>query len=260
MSVITLECSVISSRPAPMLPEILLGAPQKLAEVLARRLEDAGRAAIAARGRFALALPGGTTAQTLLPRLAVAELDWARTDCFWSDERAVPPADPESNFGLARGLLLDPAGVPAASIHRMVGEAPDLQAAADAYRSEMTRVLGPTPSLDVVLIGMGPDGHICSLFPGHALLRERSRWVAVIEDSPKPPPRRLTFTMPALAAAALVIVAAFGEAKAGAVREALEDPESQLPVSLVARSGPRIVFLLDPAAASRLERPPQPTA
>lgn len=243
-----------------MLPEILVGAPEKAADALARRLEAEARAAIAARGRFALALPGGTTATRLLPRLAAADLDWTRTHCFWSDERAVPPTDPESNYGLARALLLEPARVPATCIHRMKADADDLAAAANDYASEMVSVLGAAPRLDVVLIGMGPDGHICSLFPGHALLRERSRWVAAIVDSPKPPPRRLTFTMPALAAVALVIVAAFGEGKAAAVREAVEDPDSQLPVSLLARSGPRIVFLLDPAAASRLERPPQELA
>lgn len=243
-----------------MLPEILVGAPEKLADRLARRIQAEAGTATSARGRFALALPGGSTATTLLPRLAVADLDWARIHCFWSDERAVPPTDPESNYGLARALLLEPARVPVPCIHRMEAEADDLEAAADAYAAEMVMTLGTTPRLDVILIGMGPDGHVCSLFPGHPLLSERSRWVAAIVDSPKPPPRRVTFTMPALAAAGLVIVAAFGEAKAAVVRAALEEPDSQLPVSLLTRSGPRIVFLLDPAAASRLERPPQPLA
>jgi 6-phosphogluconolactonase len=101
---------------------------------------------------------------------------------------------------------------------------------------------------------VGPDGHVCSLFPGHPLLAERRRWVAVVEDSPKPPPRRLTLTLPVLAAAELVVVAALGTSKAEVVREALADKESALPLALVVRQARRAVLLLDPDAA-QLIRP-----
>jgi 6-phosphogluconolactonase len=235
-----------------MLPEILVGKPENLQEVLARRLEDVARLAIVARGRFALALPGGSVATTFFPRLATAQVDWSRTHCFWGDERALPPTDPESNYGVARALLLDRAGVPAGGVHRMKADEDDLEGAAHAYENELVSALGRPPRLDVVILGMGPDGHVCSLFPGHSLLQERTRWVSAVVDSPKPPSRRLTLTLPSLEAAAFVVVAAFGETKAAALREAIEDSGSALPVALAVRGAARALFLLDQGAASRL--------
>lgn len=243
---------MVRSRRRPMLPEIIVDRAENLEEALALRFEEEARSAIATGGRFAVALPGGSVATTFFPRLAAARLDWARTHCFWGDERAVPPTDSASNYGIARALLLERVGVPPAHIHRMKAEAEDLDTAATEYANEMVRVLGTPPRLDIVLLGMGPDGHVCSLFPGHALLHDRGRWVEAVVDSPKPPPRRLTLTLPALTAAALVVVAALGEPKAAAVREALEDSASVLPVSLAVRGAPRALFLLDQAASSRL--------
>ena len=153
-----------------MAPESIVDKPGALAFTLAARLEREAEAAQAARGRYSLAISGGSVATALFPRFATARIDWSRTDFFWCDERAVPPDDAESNFGAARTLWLEPAGVPEASIHRMEGEAADLTAAAEAYAQTLRRVLGDPPRLDTVLLGMGPDGHICSLFPGHPLL------------------------------------------------------------------------------------------
>ena len=232
--------------------EIVVDKTLALGEVLAARLEEEGRRALAARGRFALALPGGSVATRFFPRLARLPLDWSAVDFFWGDERAVPADDPESNYGAARALWLAPARAPEARVHRMKADAADLERAARDYAEEMERALGRPPRLDLALLGVGPDGHVCSLFPGHALLAERARWVAAIEDSPKPPPRRLTLTLPTLAAAALVVIAALGRAKAEAMREAIEDPASPLPVALVARSAARAVVLLDPEAARLL--------
>jgi 6-phosphogluconolactonase len=116
----------------------------------------------------------------------------------------------------------------------------------------MTRVLGAPPRLDIALLGVGPDGHVCSLFPGHPLLLERERSVAPIEDSPKPPPRRLTLTLPALWSAEVLVVAALGEGKAAVLRDALEDPGSELPVALAMRGARGALVLLDPPAASLL--------
>jgi 6-phosphogluconolactonase len=233
-----------------MAPEIIVDKPVELPETLARRfVEEAGRA-IAERGRFSVALPGGSAATSFFPRLARTGVDWSRTHFFWGDERAVAPTDPESNFGLARTLWLDPAGVPAAQVHRMEADASDPQAAAAAYGETLERVLGRPPVLDLVLLGVGPDGHVCSLFPGHSLLGEEGRWVAVVEDSPKPPPRRLTLTLPVLAAAGLVVVAALGPTKTAVVREALDEPDSRLPLALVARRARRCLFLLDEEAAA----------
>lgn len=235
-----------------MLPEIIVDKPQNLPEALASRFETEGRRALGDRGLFAVALPGGSVATTFFPRLARVPLDWSRTEFFWGDERAVPPSDPESNFGQARSLWLEPAGIPAERIHRMEAEAPELERAATAYADRLVRILGTPPRLDFVLLGVGPDGHVCSLFPGHPLLLEERRWVAAIEDSPKPPSRRLTLTLPALWAAELVVVAALGQAKAKILREALEETGSPLPLAMVIRRARRAVFLMDPDAASSI--------
>ena len=234
-----------------MAPEVIVDKPAELPETLARRFTEEAERAIAGRGRFSVALPGGSVATSFFPRLARSGVDWSRTHFFWGDERAVPPADPESNFGLARSMWFDPAGVPAAQIHRMEADAADPQAAAARYSDAMVRLLGSPPVIDLVLLGVGPDGHVCSLFPGHPLLAEESRFVAVVDDSPKPPPRRLTLTMPVLAAAGLVVVAATGSSKAAVLREALEQPDSSLPLALVVRRARRCLFLLDEATGVR---------
>ena len=114
---------------------------------------------------------------------------WDDVEFFWGDERAVAPDDPDSNYGLAKRLLLDAVGADPRRVHRIVGEGGDLEAAARVYEEEMVRVLGEPPRIDLVVLGLGPEGHVCSLFPGHPLLRERVRRVAAITDSPKPPPR-----------------------------------------------------------------------
>jgi len=237
-----------------MSPEIIVDKPSALAETLARLFEGEGRRALAARGFFSVALSGGSVATTFFPRLSRTAVDWSRTHFFWVDERAVPPSDPESNFGAARSLWLDPAGIRESRIHRMEADAADPEWAARAYADTMVLILGAPPRLDVALLGVGPDGHVCSLFPGHELLLEESRFVAPVFDSPKPPPRRLTLTLPVLAAAELVVVAALGRGKAEIVREAIEEPSSVLPVAQAARRARRCIFFLDAEAASRLAR------
>lgn len=228
--------------------EVTVGQPAVLADRLAALLAAEAAAAIAARGRFSIAVPGGSVATTFFPRLARAALDWPRVHVFWADERGVPPDDPESNYGAARRLWLGPAGVPQAGVHRMRGEADDLAAEAQVYEERLRLVLGDPVRLDVALLGVGPDGHVASLFPGHPLLRETTRAVAALDDAPKPPPRRLTLTLPTLGAARLVVVAASGAAKAGVVREALHEAGSTLPLALVARAAARSSFLLDAEA------------
>lgn len=232
-----------------MNPEVTIDAPAALALTFRARFEAEVKAAIAARGSFSWALTGGSVAEAFYPVLADSPLPWDRIDFFWGDERAVGPDDPDSNYALANELLLQPVRAPAARVHRMRGEEPDLDAAARAYEGEMAGVLGPSLALDLVVLGVGPEGHVCSLFPGHPLLRERSRRVAAILDSPKPPPRRLTFTPPVLEAARMVCVAGFGDSKAAAIAEALDVPDSQLPVALALRAAPRALVLVDPAAA-----------
>jgi 6-phosphogluconolactonase len=232
-------------------PEIYIADANGLALRLADELTAKAPEAIARRGIFSLALPGGSVATSCFPALANLPLPWRDVHFFWADERAVPASDPESNAGLADRLWLTPARVPAASIHRMPADATDLTAAADAYTSELTHVLGADAVLDLALLGMGPDGHIASLFPGHPLLAERERLVAPVIDSPKPPPRRLTLTMPVLAKARRVIVVAFGSSKAQVLAQAL-DVESALPVAQVLRLAGSSLVLADEAAGARL--------
>ena len=232
--------------------ETVVDKAESLAESLAARFEEEARHAVAARGRFTVALPGGSVATSFFPRLARVPFDWSRTDFFWGDERAVPPDHADSNYAAARSLWLTPAGVPEASVHRMKAEEPDLAQAAANYARELAEVAGSPPRLDLVLLGVGPDGHVCSLFAGHPVLGLRDRAVAVVEDSPKPPPRRLTLTLPVVTGAGLVVVVALGRGKAEIIRAALEDPGSALPVALVARQARRATFLLDAEAASLL--------
>ena len=238
-----------------MPPEILVASREGLVEAAALRIERAAQLAIAERGRFSIALPGGSVAAEFFPHLARIAVDWRCADFYWSDERAVPPDDPESNFGLAERLWLAPAAVPEANRHRLRAELPDLEAAAAAAEAEMFAQLGRPPRLDLLWLGVGADGHVASLFPGHPLLAERRRFVAAVVDSPKPPSRRLTLTLPAIAAARGLVVTALGESKAAAVGAALGEPGSGLPLALALAAADRAWLLVDlagrAAAAAR---------
>ena len=183
-------------RSASLMREVYVADVPSIVQRLGEEVAAAAGKAIAERGLFAVALAGGSVATECFPALAALPLPRHAVHFFWADERAVSPTDPESNFGVANRLWLTPAGVPAASIHRMHAEREDLTAAAEDYASVLSGVLGPLPALDIALLGMGPDGHIASLFPDHPLLRERERVVAAVTDSPKPPPQRLTLTLP----------------------------------------------------------------
>ncbi len=233
------------------MPEVELGTREALSERFVRIFESAAHEAIEARGRFACALPGGSVAEAFFPRLVRAAVEWSRLHVFFGDERAVPLDDPQSNAGLARRLWLDHVALPPGRLHLLYRSGEALEAAAARAEQELRASLGAPPALDLVLLGMGPDGHVCSLFPGHPALRAPALVLAV-RDSPKPPPERLTLGLAALRLATEICVAAFGPEKADAVREALEEPASQLPVAIALRSGPRVRFLLDPAAAARL--------
>jgi 6-phosphogluconolactonase len=231
--------------------ETIVSAIPALAGLLAERATDLARAAAAERQFFAVALTGGSVAQAFFPTLAMSPIDWRRVEWFWGDERSVPPDDPASNYRLAAQLLFKDVSVDPMRVHRMPADAVDLDAAAGSYEVELRRVLGPSPKFDMVLLGTGPDGHVCSLFPGHATLNESSRLVLAIKDSPKPPPRRLTLAFPALAGASLIVIAAFGREKAAVVHEALNSSGSDLPIARAARLGRRTLFLLDAQAAGQ---------
>jgi 6-phosphogluconolactonase len=164
----------------------------------------------------------------------------------------VPPQSADSNFGAFERLLLEPLGAERPRVHRMAGEDPDPERAAREYAATLRFVLGSPPVLDLALLGVGEDGHIASLFPGRAALHATEPQVLVEEASPKPPPLRLTLSLDVLAGAREVIVAAFGTAKAAAMAQVLQDPESELPLALLLRRAPRATVMLDEEAASAL--------
>ncbi len=198
----------------------VFGDASALARAAAETIADAAARAIRERGRFDLGLSGGRTPEATYRALASAPLagrvDWTRVRVYFADERALPPQDPASNFRLARETLIDPARIPPANVHRMKGDYADLAAAAEEYEAHLT---GP---LDLLILGVGEDGHTASLFPGSPLVDETTRRVAVVADSPKPPARRLTLTPRAIAEARRVLVLATGAGKAGPVARALE--------------------------------------
>jgi len=221
-----------------------------LGEALAADFDSHSRDALLHRGKFTVALSGGSLAAQFFPRLALVPFDRSRTHFFWADERAVPPSDPESNYAIAHALWLGPAKAPPANVHRIRGEDPDLRLTARAYAKELQHIAGKPPVLDYVLLGVGPDGHVASLFPGHPAL-ESKEIVEVVEDSPKSPPRRLTLTMPVLTSAQNCVVVALGREKAAAIRDALERG-ADTPLGALIKGAADTQVLLDEAAASLL--------
>lgn len=200
-------------------------------------------------GHATLAVSGGTTpgpTHELLAREAVLKESVA---VWFVDERCVSPDDEESNYLLARRTLLEPAEIPARRVHRMRGElGPDAGAA--AYREELEGALGREPVLDVALLGIGPDGHTASLFPDAPQLAQDLSCLAVYE-SPKPPPERMTLSLPLLRRARRCVLIVSGAEKAEAVAAALGEPSPSVPASLLERE--RLTIVGDAEALARLD-------
>ena len=230
---------------------------------LAAHLVLDARARVSSTGRFTLALTGGRTPRRLYEALGTVHRDdfpWAATEFFWSDERAVPPDDADSNQRLARETLLAHGLAPDTRIHPMIRsaeDAQDLERAAVAYEQRLRELTGDDrPSLDAVLLGLGPDGHIASLFPGAKSLCEQARSVVVVRDSPTPPPVRLTMTLPLINRSAAVHFLVVGDDKADAVQATLDgarDPD-RWPAQGIEPAGGSASWWLDAGAASRLRR------
>ena len=223
--------------------EIISGERADIERVLISSVQDAASEAIAVRGEFRIVLSGGSIAPLFFPSLARLQLPWSSVDFFWADERAVPPDHIDSNFGEANRLWLIPAGVPPARVHRIPGEDPDLRHASQTYAAALRRIAGDPPALDFALLGVGTDGHIASLFPGHPALKADEDLAVRIEDAPKPPRRRITLTLPVLARVRQIVVGAQGEAKAEVIRRALE-PGSDLPAGMLFSRAPNVRVLL----------------
>lgn len=235
-----------------------------LSRAAADELAELARDAVAARGVCHIALSGGSTPRRLFQLLVgrgADALPWRQLALWWGDERPVPPDHPDSNYRMAREALLDPAaafGLTAAQVHRIAAElGPD--AAAAGYERELIGALGAPPRFDVVLLGMGPDGHTASLFPGSPGLGETARWVIA---NPVTSPlvhgsaTRITLTAPAINAARHIRFLVAGADKAAALAQVIAGPrDPRYPSQLVAPASGDLVWLVDDAAASALAAP-----
>lgn len=204
--------------------ELVVARLDELRTQITESFESAARE----RETLSLAISGGATALVFLGALRVARVNWSRVTLFWGDERAVPADSPESNYGVAERLLLEPLGAAAPRALRMPGDHPDLEEAALQYDETLAYELRNGP-LDLAVLGIGQDGHVCSLFPGHPALRQVDHRVIAIHDAPKPPPRRLSVTMSFLCRTRKVWVVVLGARKnpvlqAAVARSRLETP------------------------------------
>jgi 6-phosphogluconolactonase len=213
--------------------------------------------AIRERGRFVVSLAGGTTPKGLYLRLAGApfreQIDWSRTWVFFGDERCVPPTDPDSNYLMAYQTLLGAVPIPEGQIFRIPGEAPDPRAAAAEYEHRLKATFAPAPvTFDLMLLGMGVDGHTASLFPGSPALDEQDRLVVAVDARAAVVRIRITVTTAVLNAARHVLVLVSGTEKARPVADALRNAASTLPVARVRPVGGTLTWLLDQTAAANL--------
>jgi 6-phosphogluconolactonase len=233
--------------------------PAALAETAAHLIVDAASEAMRERGRFLLCLAGGETPRATYRQLALPSFSermrWDRTWVFFGDERAVPPEHAESNYRMAYETLLSRVPIPAAQVFRMRAEHADAEGAAAAYAGELAGAVGTRrgelPRFDLVLLGLGVDGHTASLFPGSPVLREVFRTVAAVHVAAAQIPQRLTLTFPVLNAAARVVFLVTGPEKAKIIRTVLSE-HAGLPAALVRPTEGELVWLTDRAAASLL--------
>jgi 6-phosphogluconolactonase len=214
----------------------------------------------AARGSASVVLTGGRNGNGLLAALAASPardaVDWRRLDVWWGDERFLPDGDPDRNHTQARRALLDSVPLDPARVHVMAASdgayGADPEAAAEAYAAEVAEAPDP---FDVLLLGVGPDTHVASLFPEHPALHETERLAVAVHGAPKPPPTRVTLTLPAIRSAREVWLLAAGEDKAKAAALALSAPGAVQTPAAGAHGTARTLWLLDRTAAAEL--PPE---
>jgi 6-phosphogluconolactonase len=238
---------------------------EELARTAAEEVARLAGDAVRARGRFTFVLSGGSTPRSLFRLLADANdsfrdrIEWSAVHVFWGDERSVPPDHPDSNYRMAREALLDHVPIPAENVHRIPAEDPDPQAAAARYDAELRAVLALPetgfPRFDLILLGLGPDGHTASLFPGNAAVHETQRRV-IAPFVEKFNAFRITLTAPVINGAAEVIFLVSGEDKAPALAAVLEGARQvdRYPAQIVRPEDGVLLWLADRAAAQRLTR------
>jgi 6-phosphogluconolactonase len=236
----------------------IFGSPQELFHAAAKKFCSLGSKSITATGRFTVALSGGSTPRGLHQELVTdfaSQLDWSKVFFFWGDERHVAPDSSESNYRMAKETLLSKLPIPPENIFRVPSELPDARQAAAKYEQTLQEFfhLKPDwfPKFDFILLGMGPDGHTASLFPGTAALQEKDRlvvgnWVEKLNTF------RITFTYPVLNNGACVMFLVSGDEKAEMVRRALQDPAANLPCQKIHPADGELLWYLDKGAALKL--------
>jgi len=235
--------------------------PQVLGQAAAEFVVRLAAQAVAERGRFMVALSGGSLPKLVAPPLVSeplrSQVDWPAWHVFWADERCVPLDNPDSNYRGAHDYLFNQVDIPAEQIHTLDDSlAPN--AAATAYQATLAEVFRPAawqlPRFDLILLGMGEDGHTASLFPNHPVLAETGHWVAPIFDSPKPPPERITLTLPIINDARHIAFIAAGAGKADVLAQILGSGNRAdgLPASRVRPVSGDLHWFIDQAAALKL--------
>jgi len=220
---------------------------------------EAASIQIERKGVFTVALSGGNTPKPVYAALAEpgnrARVDWGKAHLFWGDERHVPPEDPQSNFRMAREVLLDQVDIPAENVHRVPAEM-EVRMAAFQYEEELRQFFGGEwPVFDFVFLGMGQDGHTASLFPQSAGLNEDFRWF-IANYAPRMETWRLTLSAPAINAARFILVLVEGEGKAVRLKTVLNGPSDpyEMPIQMIDPPGGEMVWLVDQTAGSEIKK------
>ncbi|XP_074309622.1 putative 6-phosphogluconolactonase 1 [Silene latifolia] len=237
---------------------------------LVEYISEISEASVKERGVFTIALSGGSLID-MLGKLCDAPfsktIDWGKWYIFWVDERVVAKSHADSNYKLAKEGLLNKVPVIPSHVHS-INDSLSAEEAASEYEFEIRQLvksrlisvsdINDCPKFDLILLGMGPDGHVASLFPNHSALKVKHEWITFITDSPKPPPERITFTMPVINSASNVAVVVTGGSKAEAFRLAIDTrdvgPKSLgLPARMVQPTKGKLVWFVDKQAALKLD-------
>ncbi|CAO2207504.1 unnamed protein product [Urochloa humidicola] len=247
----------------------IFDAEEDLADSLAKRTAELSAKFAAERGAFTVVLSGGSLVKALR-KLAeppyLEAVDWSKWHVFWVDERVVPKDHADSNYKLASDEFLSKVPIPADQTYA-INDALSAEGAAEDYEARLRQlvkdgVIGMSsvtgfPKFDLMLMGMGPDGHVASLFPGHPVVHENQKWVTFVKDSPKPPPERITFTLPVINSSANIALVVTGAGKAGVVHKALSEEHNTsdlLPVEMVSLQDGELTWFTDSPAVSMLSR------
>jgi len=238
-----------------------------LATSLADYVAGLSKSATEGRGAFTVVLSGGSLIHQLRKLTEppyLDSVDWGRWHVFWVDERVVAKNHPDSNYKLAYDGLLSKVPIVPGHVYA-INDSLSAEGAAEDYETGLKQLAktgildasksGDFPTFDLILLGIGPDGHIASLFPGHPLLSEKEKWVTFIRDSPKPPPERITFTLPVINAAANIAVVVTGAGKADALKKGFLGDELHndlLPVQMVSPKSGNLTWFADKAAAAKI--------